>query len=282
MSDPLPEDRRLHELGIGVKDVVIAREAGKDHDVGLSDRSSGRQEFLSHLDLIEIPGIRLGHARLLKDWAFGYRFRIARQMLDDRCAHDERQGDEFLTGPRSPPRIGGFKCGRDQEALSVCRRRRRTAARDLPARHCAGLPSVWLRCSSMSGPPPAGPGCGGAVTLRERPVPCRTSVVTIAVGRFGHWPRRYPVRLGRYSVLWYRGAAAPKTEAAAVEERVYDRSGEQGQQQRERLPPDDDDSNNPPLLRAGPRAERKRDHARHERECRHEDRPEPVAVGFRE
>ena len=55
VSDPLAEDRRLHELGVGVKHVVVAGQAGEEHDVGLVHRAARLLVLLPDCDLVPVP-----------------------------------------------------------------------------------------------------------------------------------------------------------------------------------------------------------------------------------
>ncbi len=60
MGDALAEQGRLHVLGVGVEDVVVAGQAGEQDDVGLGDRPAGGLVRLAHLDVVEEPP-RVGH-----------------------------------------------------------------------------------------------------------------------------------------------------------------------------------------------------------------------------
>ena len=74
--------------------------------------------------------------------------------------------------------------------------------------------------------------------------------------------------------------ASPEHEGQVVEQRIDDRRGEQREQERERLAADDDDGDHPALLGTRAGADGQREHAGHEGERRHEDRPKPVAVSL--
>ena len=53
VGDALPEERGLHVLGVGVQDVVIAGEPGKDHDVRFGHRPAGRIVLLPDAKVLE-------------------------------------------------------------------------------------------------------------------------------------------------------------------------------------------------------------------------------------
>src|SRR5262245_34135868 len=74
VGDPLAEERRLHELGVGVEHVVVAGEPGEEDDVGLGDRTPWRLVLLADLDVVEVP-LRHRHVRR----------RIARAGSPSRC-----------------------------------------------------------------------------------------------------------------------------------------------------------------------------------------------------
>src|SRR2546426_2641340 len=63
VGDPLAEDRLLHELGVGVEHIVVARQSGEEHDVRLSHRPTRRLVLFAELDVLEIASGR-GHARV--------------------------------------------------------------------------------------------------------------------------------------------------------------------------------------------------------------------------
>jgi hypothetical protein len=62
VRDALTEDRLLHELGVGVQDVVVTGESGEHHDVGLGHRTPGGLVLLAELDLVEVTP-QIGHGR---------------------------------------------------------------------------------------------------------------------------------------------------------------------------------------------------------------------------
>src|SRR6266542_3360759 len=56
MGDALAEDRALHELGVGVQHVVIAREPGEEDDVGLGDGAPRRGVVLADPEILKEDG----------------------------------------------------------------------------------------------------------------------------------------------------------------------------------------------------------------------------------
>ncbi len=63
VGDPLAEDGSLHELGVGVEDVVVAGQSREHHDVRLGDRAAGRLVLLANRYLIKKTTRVRGHAR---------------------------------------------------------------------------------------------------------------------------------------------------------------------------------------------------------------------------
>ena len=63
-----------------------------------------------------------------------------------------------------------------------------------------------------------------------------------------------------------------------VQECVGHRRNQQGQQQTKQLPSNDDHRRSPALLGPGTRAERQRNHPGHQRESRHQNRTQSIAV----
>ena len=64
MGDALAELGGLHVLGVGVQDVVVARQPREEHDVHLGDGAAGRDELLADLDVFERQGNLSAHAGL--------------------------------------------------------------------------------------------------------------------------------------------------------------------------------------------------------------------------
>ena len=63
VGDALAEDGALHELGVGVEDVVVPRQPGERDDVRLGDGAARRQVLVAHLDVLEVLAARLRHRR---------------------------------------------------------------------------------------------------------------------------------------------------------------------------------------------------------------------------
>ena len=200
---------------------------------------------------------------------------------------------------------GWTRCPSENSAsLTACSKTGRAASGEIAVQKRS-------RADSTDGTPGVGHCPVGATTARGRRPPPRAMTygecASSSRGAAGLGPRSPCAGAGspawgapfRAPVAWapsvIPGAPAPagcpcapagacggarSSAREVVEERVGDRRHEQRQQQRQRLPADDDDGDRAALLGAGAGAERERQHAGDQRERRHEDRPQAVAVAL--